>query len=717
MQKTAFTLYLVALIIAPLLFGAVHTYAYTLVFLLILVATGLVTINGVRRNYDSGMLEFNMLKSEMLPLFVLMFVWVLFQMMPLPADFVKWISPEAWVAAQKSVPASETMRGATVGNWITLAPYTYPVRLALIRWVVYGMLFFGLSATLNSKTRMTTLVYCLLAVGCFEVIYGLVQTYSGSNHIWWYRRHEIDYRGINGTYINRNHLAGLLEMLIPVAIGFTAGFAKLKKKQPAFQKRGMRIRLLELLSLEQRFSKRIAVGFAGILMGIGVIFSMSRGGMIGLSAALIVIGLLLSVQGKSRRTGLIALLFFVLTAGYAIYIGVERPLQRFNSLEVSFEGRSRYAQQALAMTADYPVSGIGLGNFIYAYPKYQSPKDKGLLIRHAHNDWAQLMAEAGLAGIVVFGLGSAWFVIGFLRNWKRRRDRFAVVMGAGALAALTAIVIHSYTDFNLHVPANAMVLSAVLALGSSAIHLRSRRGRSSLPGRYQSLPLRGAGGIWLIAFLALVLWAGYGSIRHFLAETNCNTVNNSTLNRDQDPPLEKIDAAIGWDPANALYWFKRGMRLDNERRAALGEMVLANQITSQAEISRAYEQAIARNPLDAWFYIHCGKVYAGMRAAADYRTTWLPAADLVMERASWAVARKNPENLKNIGNYWIFRSKTISPMNPDWQTAWSRAVWLYRRALEVESGVRKKQMAEEIRKTIWRYYPDEAFINQVIGEG
>lgn len=715
MEKTAFILYLIALIIAPLLFGAVHTYAYTLVFGLILVATGLVTINGVRRNHDSGAFEFNLLKSEMTPLFLLMAGWLLFQMTPWPEAFVNWISPEAWVAAEKSLPASEAVRGARVENWITLAPYTYPVRQSLIRWVAYGMLFFGLSVTLNSKKRISSLIYCLLAVGCFEALYGLIQTYSGSNHIWWYKRYAASYRGINGTYINRNHLAGLLEMLIPVAIGFAAGFSKIKEKKPHFPKRNLRVRLVEILSLEQRFSKRIAVVFAGILMGIGVIFSASRGGMIGMSASLVVIGLLLSFPKESRKTGLIALLFFLLTAGYAIQIGAERPLERFNTLEASFEARQRYARQAMAMTMDYPVSGIGLGNFMYAYPKYQSPKDKNRFIRHAHNDWAQLLAEAGLVGITIFLTGFVWFLWMFLRKWKKRRDQFAVGIGAGALAALAAIAIHSYTDFNLHMPANAMMLAAVLALGSSAVNLRRRRGYESSPGRYRALPLAGSGGICLVVIMALLLWAGFFSLRHFFAEANCNTMTNSTFNRDQDPPVEKIDAAISWDGANASYWFKRGSRIKNERRADYVEMNSADRIESQKAVIAGFEEAIKRNPFDAWSYIRCGNAYARMHQAEGYRKVWLPAADVAMERAAWAAAQKQPDQLRVIGNYWAFRSKTISPIDPQWRAAWSRAVWLYQRALSIETGAARKRMAAKIRKTVWKYYPDEEFVGEALG--
>jgi len=699
------------------MFASVHTYAYTLVFMLIFTATLLVVMNGIRRDIHTGRLEFVMLRSEMTPLFILMFDWLVFQMVPLPEAFVKWISPEAWVAAEKSLPASEAIGGATVESWISLAPYTYPVRQSLIRWVAYGMLFFGLSGTLNSKNRLTLLIYCLLALGCFEVIYGLIQTYSGSNQIWWYQRHKSTYRGINGTYINRNHFAGLMEMLIPVAIRFAAGFSKLKKRSAGFPNRNLRVRLVEILSLEQRFSKRVAVIFAGVLMGIGAIFSASRDGMLGMTAALVVMGLLLSLRKGNRRTGLTALVLFLLTAGYAIYIGAERPLKRFNKLEASYESRQRYTQQTLALAMDYPFSGIGVGNFVHAFPKYQSPQDKNRLLRYAHNDWAQLLAEAGLAGLALFLAGSGWFLWIYLSKWKRRRDRFAVGMGAGVMAAMAAMAMHSYSDFNLHMPVNALVLAAVLALGSSAIALKQRYGRETVPGRYQARPINGTGGLCLIGIIALLIWCVGVSGRHFLAEANCNTVKNSTLNRDQEPPVEKINAAIAWDSVNAMYWFKRGMQLKKERRATYNEITPTERDKTQRAIIMDFEAAVKRNPFNVRFYIQCGNAYADMQAAGDYRQTWLPAADMAMERAAWAAGPDRPDRLRVIANYWVFRSKTFSPANPEWFETWSRAVWLYHEALSLETGKHKKRMKAKIRRTIWKYDPDEAFVAEALGEG
>ena len=130
-----------------------------------------------------------------------------------------------------------------------------------------------------------------------------------------------------------------------------------------------------------------------------------------------------------------------------------------------------------------------------------------------------------------------------------------------------------------------------------------------------------------------------------------------------------------------------------------------------------FEAAVKRNPFNAWHYIQCANAYARMQHTEDYRKKWLPAADVAMERAAWAAAQKKPDQLRVIGNYWAFRSKTISPIDPQWRAAWSRAVWLYQRALSIETGARKKRMMAQIRKTVWKYYPDEQFVAEALGAG
>ena len=103
------------------------------------------------------------------------------------------------------------------------------------------------------------------------------------------------------------------------------------------RKRHLRARLAELLSGEQRFNKRTFVLFAGVVSGIGLIFSASRGGMIAGAGGLLLIGLLFLMRREHRVKGWIVLVLFAVISIYALSMGVEEPLSRFESFYVSME--------------------------------------------------------------------------------------------------------------------------------------------------------------------------------------------------------------------------------------------------------------------------------------------------------------------------------------------------------------------------------------------
>src|SRR5210317_1097404 len=102
---------------------------------------------------------------------------------------------------------------------MTLAPYIYPVRMSLLRWTAYGLFFLGLSQVLNSRKRIEILCFCILITASFASVYGIYQAYAGDNRIWWFSGYGDDVRG---TYINRNHFAGLMAMALMLATGFAS---------------------------------------------------------------------------------------------------------------------------------------------------------------------------------------------------------------------------------------------------------------------------------------------------------------------------------------------------------------------------------------------------------------------------------------------------------------------------------------------------------------
>jgi len=550
---------------------------------------------------------------------------------------------------------------------------------------------------------------------CFEAVYGLIQVYSGSGHILWYKKTA--YRqDVCGTYINRNHLAGLLEMGLLLAVSYSAGLSERKKKRKiaSRHKTSLRVKLSQFLSGEQRFNKRAIILFSGVVMGIGLIFSASRGGMLAAAGAMLCMSLFFIFKKDHRRKGFFLLFLFLITSVYAIHIGAEYPVGRFKYFDKTFEARKRLAKKTLDIFDNYKLAGIGVGNFRYAYPKYQAAEDKKLFFRFAHNDWAQFLAEAGIIGLCLLLAGISYFVYRTIKLWKRRTDPFAVCVGIASLAAMAAMGIHSYSDFNLHIPANFLMLVAIIAIGYSALRLERHRGRDKTLYRYYTQPLKYKGFVVLCLILGLIFWTGFWTIRHFMAEVNCNTVNNSTLNRDKNPPLKEIKNAIFWDRSNAKYWYKLWVKLNNLEIEELRGSGSQERKERKMKIVKALEEAVRLNPFEAEYHLRLGWAYAYMWHDPEYYQKWLAAADISMDRAAYFAGDNNPYLYVMMGHYWAMRSKTLQPSDPEHEVAWTKACSLYKKNLSLETGSDRKRMIDEIRKNVWVHYPDEAFIKQVI---
>jgi O-antigen ligase len=707
-NKAAFIIYLVSLILSPLLFGSVHTYAYTILSLGVLSATLFLMTKNIKKDPKSDAYRFRCPNTGLNFLFLLLFIFLIFQVIPSPDFLIGFLSPEAKVVGEKSLPASiSVIQDGQSTDWLALSPYYYPVRMSIMRFTLYGLFFLGLTQLLNSQKRIELSIFLILIIGSFEAMYGLIQTYSGSGYIWWYRR-EANLKDLIGTYINRNHFAGFLEMGLLLAASYAAAISpRGKRDKTVYRHRSsFRGKLSRFLSGEHPLNKRTLILFAGVVMGIGLIFSASRGGMISAAGGMLCMGLLFISRKDHRRKGLVLVILFVVTSVYAIHIGVEYPLERFKTFYASLEQRARHTQKTINMFQDYKPSGIGVGNFQYGYPKYQAAEDKGTFIRHAHNDWAQYLAEAGIMGLCVLLAGVSYFIYRTMRLWRKRRDPFAVCLGVSPLAAMAAIAIHSYTDFNLHIPANFLMFVAVMAIGYSAIHLERHRVGDKTLYRYYVLPFRYRGALVLLLTLGVIFWTGFWTIRHFVAEAYCNTVTNSTLNRDQNPRLGEIKKAISWDPWNAGYHYKLSRELMRLRNEALPIHNPQFRIQNQMEIIRALEEAVRLNPLLAEFHARLGWEYAYLWRDSDDRKRWLSAADLSMERAAYFAGEKNPGLHVLMGNYWVVRSKTILPSEPEWDAVWAKAHWHYKKALNLEE---REDLAEEIHGFIRKFYPAEGW--------
>jgi O-antigen ligase len=605
--------------------------------------------------------------SDMTPLFVFFFILLLLQMVPMPQGLVVLISPEAKIVAETSQPPTAGLTAvAAAGRWQALSPYLFPVRMSLVRWTVYGLLFFGLLNCLNSKKRIEAAIGVLLLLAFFDALYGIMETYSKHGHVLWFKDSTYA-ETISGTYLNRNHFSSMMAMAIILVIAYVAALDEGDgdRGHPFLNGRSLKKRFLAIFSEKSQHLRRFLIVFAGAVMGLALGLSGSRGGIISMAGGLLLMGLVFFFRKKERKKGRIILLLFGIAMVFALHAGLDYTIGRFEFFDRSLEERKALSETALELFKDYQWTGVGLGNFRHAYGKYQTAKFENYYVDYAHNDYAQFLAEAGVVGAVLLIFGVGWYAVRTLRIWQRRTSSYAICLGIAPFAALFALAIHSLSDYNLHRPANVMVLIAVTAIGTAALHLENggRRGRMHYPVR--SIPLRPWGGILAAGAVGLILWCGVWTVRNFIAETYCNTENNITLNLDANPPVERLQKAAIWNPDNAVYPFKHAQALMTERDTRMQgpKPDAEGWRQSHGPIIAQLERAIRLNPMNPEYHVRLGWEYSYLFDRPDFLTRWLPAADICLDRGAWFAGKwsQNPLLHDDIRNYWAMRAKTLEP--------------------------------------------------------
>ncbi len=312
----------------------------------------------------------------------------------------------------------------------------------------------------------TRLVYILLALGAFEALYGLVQYLTGWQQIFTYvKKYYLE--DATGTYINRNHFAGLLEMLLPFAVAF--GLQRLRTLRRIVLRSQDRARAVlsarDLVPL-------VFVVFLCVIILTALIFSRSRMGIVSTVASLLAVLGCVTKDSRSERTRpLMALLLAVGVIGLVVWIGSDPVITRFENLGQEFTetGQNRMSiwSDTLRLVRQHPLLGTGLGTFSVAYPSVQTAF-LNYRVDHAHCDYLEVTSDLGVAGAVLV-FGSIFWVLAQVVRFRGKVETGAdTVVRLGCVGSITAILVHSFSDFNLYIPGTALVLSVIVALAWSA---------------------------------------------------------------------------------------------------------------------------------------------------------------------------------------------------------------------------------------------------------
>jgi O-antigen ligase len=322
----------------------------------------------------------------------------------------------------------------------------YSTRLALVQILALFIYFAAALAFIDSPKRLRLIVRTVIIFGFLLALLGLIQSFTSPDKIYWLK--ELPQSIPFGPFYNRHHFAGYMELALALPLGLLLSGAIEPDKRPLYI-------------------------FSAVLMGIALITTGSRGGMIALVAEAVFLVAFSSFgreketkpvgekSGRARsaliRVGLALILVLALFGG-AVLFGGEAALSRLVGTVNSDDpttGRAHFWSVTLDIIRAHPVMGSGLGSYGLAYTEFDS-RNGQFRLEQAHNDYLQVTSDAGIIGV---GL-ALFFILALFRMGFARREtldpfRRGVVMGA--LAGCFAVLVHSFFDFTLHTTANALL--------------------------------------------------------------------------------------------------------------------------------------------------------------------------------------------------------------------------------------------------------------------
>ncbi len=413
-DKIVFFLLCAAIVWTTLAYGAVHQPVIALFYL----TTALIAILWAVDGFISGIFRFN--KSFIQIPVLAISAYGLIQVIPFGS-------------------IAETAGVAGIPRTISLDPFW--TKVSALHFLALFIFFAAFLAFVDNTKRLKTVVWLITGFGFLYAFFAILQGVLSPDKI--YGIYERQFASPFGSFVNRHNFAAYMEMTIAVPLGLLFAGAVQKDR-----------RLLYITA-------------AG-LMGVALLLSGSRGGLIALLAEIFFLIILTAKTQSSRqlalKIGLSAALVAVIVAG-SILIGGESSLTRLAETSASKDfttDRTHIWSVTLEVIKNNLPFGAGLGAFSVAYTPFDSMS--GIeRVEQAHNDYLQVLADAGIVGLLI---GAFFIFLLFrygLQNVKTE-DKFRRGIAAGALSGCFAILVHSIFDFVLHTTAISLLFLTLVSL-------------------------------------------------------------------------------------------------------------------------------------------------------------------------------------------------------------------------------------------------------------
>ncbi|MGI9534594.1 MAG: O-antigen ligase family protein [Thermodesulfobacteriota bacterium] len=431
------------LVISPLPYGSVEEWAKLLIqleafFLLFLLVIYLFFVDKglkISRSYNK--------------LFALLFfLLIILQIIPIPGTILKLLSYESydiWSTNDKIL----TQVGLPQNNrYYTISLYPYGTFTGLLQLLAYFSIGLTVSFFCNNRNRVTYLIYLIFLVAFLEATIGFYQSIFLGNLS-------------TGTYINKNHFAGFIELTSFLLIGYSLSLRNSESKNEDY-----RSYFKKLLSSDQIY-KQLTVIITISYITIAIFLSQSRMAIFSFMLTAVLMFLLVRRFSKDSQIERILIGFGIfMTLAYTIFISFYPLFKRFIETIGEAPGRTHIWSDSIRIFLDFPIFGTGLDTFKYIYAKYKTIEIASS-INFAHNDYLQLLVETGIIGFLLVLILLYKFIkysIEKIGLYSKKGDFCAADGRLGGLCGIISILIHSLVDFNLHIPANAVYFSFLFGI-------------------------------------------------------------------------------------------------------------------------------------------------------------------------------------------------------------------------------------------------------------
>jgi len=451
---------------------------------------------------------------------------------------------------------------------LSYSVYPYSSRIQLYKIFNYIAIFYLLINTIKDNKKLLVLVWIVAIFGAAYAIFGLILVEGNllGFNIFSSRRNWISL-----TYVNHNHFAGYLLMIIWLCLG---------------------------LALSYRGAKRALLICLGISIAVAILFSLSRGGAIGLLGGMFFFFTIIAFcRGRQRFLWLLPVFFASVLLATTLLGGFDPVFEKINTLKVpTISGRGRFEiwDNTLILIKDNLWFGTGIGTFQYSYPRYQTGSINSFY-SHAHNNYLELAAEMGVAGTMSVIICLITLFSQAIKKLIRQSDRQLQAIGTGALAGCFSLLIHEITDFNLHIPSNAFIFAVCAAIAFISAYADSKTPLALINIKLSSKRKV----IFCFIFFLLFSLSLSAAISPFLGNIYHKEAKELQKTGNYDLAADTLEKAAFVDPGNADHF------------AAMGDLMVARAgVTGTSTEKRSfylkslnyYESAINSCQVRGYYY-------------------------------------------------------------------------------------------------------------------